>query len=132
MEISVSKEEGRVSITVLRVKGDINATTSDQLVAQAQKAFDAGARHVLVDMTDVPYMSSAGVRALNTIFNMLRADEAGEGGAAVRKGVSDGTFKSPHLKLLNPTRHVREVLGMTGLDMFLEIHTSLKDAVASF
>jgi anti-anti-sigma factor len=132
MEISVSKEQGRVSITVLRVKGDINATTSDQLVAQAQKAFDAGARHLLVDMTEVPYMSSAGVRALNTIFNLLRGDGAGESDPEVRKGLSDGTFRSPHLKLLNPTRHVREVLSMTGLDMFLEIHSNLKEAVASF
>ena len=50
----------------------------------------------------------------------------------MKQGLRDGTFKSPHLKLVNPTRHVREVLSMAGLDMFLEIYPNLKDALASF
>jgi hypothetical protein len=50
----------------------------------------------------------------------------------MNKGIRDGTFKSPHLKLVNPTAHVLEVLKLTGLDMFLEVHHSVSEAVASF
>ncbi len=132
MDIIVSHEQGRVPVTVLRVKGDINMASVDLLQAQARQAFEAGARYLLIDLTDVPYMSSAGIRVLNDLFTLLRGDSPAESDEAIQTGLKEGTFKSPHLKLLNPTRHVREVLQMTGIDMFLEIHHNLEDAVASF
>jgi hypothetical protein len=48
------------------------------------------------------------------------------------KGLRDGTFKSPHLKLANPSQQVLKVLTTAGIDMFLEIHSDLKQAIASF
>jgi hypothetical protein len=62
----------------------------------------------------------------------MRSDSATEGDETIRKGVRDGTFKSPHLKLVNPNEGVARVLGMSGYDMFLEIHKDLEDAVRSF
>lgn len=132
MEIRVSHEQGRVPISVLHVTGDINMSTSDQLMAQAQQAIESGAHNLVLDFSEVPYMSSAGIRLLNALFKMLRGDAPAESDEAMKKGLRDGTFKSPHLKLVNPTRHVREVLTMAGFDMFLEIYANLKDAVASF
>ena len=132
MEITVSNEQGRVPVTVFRVKGDINMNTSDQLMTQARQAIESGARDLVLDFSEVPYMSSAGIRVLNSLFSMLRGDTPAESDAAMKQGLRDGTFKSPHLKLVNPTRHVREVLSMAGFDMFLEIHPNLKDALASF
>jgi anti-sigma B factor antagonist len=131
MEISVSHEQGRVPVTVLRIKGDINRATADQVQAQARQVFEAGARNIVLDLSEVPYMSSAGIRVINDLFNLVR-DSAAETDEAMRQGLRDGTYKSPHLKLLNPTRHVQEVLNMAGIDMFLEIYGNLKDAVASF
>jgi anti-anti-sigma factor len=132
MEITVSHEQGRVPITVFQVKGDINMATSEELQRQARRAFEDGMRDLVLDLSDVPYMSSAGIRALNDMFRLLRSSSPAESDDAVKKGLSDGTFKSPHLKLVNPNRHVQEVLGMSGVDMFLEIHRNVKDAVASF
>jgi len=77
-------------------------------------------------------MSSAGLRTLHGLFELLRGDSPAESSEAMRKGLADGTFKSPHLKLLNPSPRVREVLKISGYDMFLEVHTSLERAVASF
>ena len=48
------------------------------------------------------------------------------------KGLRDGTFKSPHLKLVAPNPTVHEVLKVSGFDMYLEIHRNLKEALASF
>jgi hypothetical protein len=50
----------------------------------------------------------------------------------MKKGLMDGTFKSPHFKLLNPSPAALETMRVMGFDMFLEIHRNLKDAVASF
>jgi len=130
MDITVSREQGRVPVTVLRVVGDLNASTYEQFQSEAKKAIDAGARNVVVDLGGVPYMSSAGMRALNQVFNWLTST-AGEG-EAIKKGIVSGKAKSPHLKLLNPTPRALDALKLAGFDMFLEIHHNLKDAVASF
>jgi anti-anti-sigma factor len=132
MEISVSQEQGRVPVTVFRITGDINVSTYEQLQAQAHQAFEAGTRNLLLDLTGVDYISSAGIRALNHIFNLLRTTAPGESDEAIRQGLSDGTFKSPHLKLLGPSDKVKEVLSMAGVDMFLEIHSDRQAAIASF
>lgn len=132
MDITVSSEQGRVPVTVIHVKGDINMSSANQLMAQARQAYEGGARDMLIDLSDAPYMSSAGIRALHEIFKLLRTGAPSESDEAMRKGLADGSYKSPHLKLLKPNRHVSEVLSMAGYDMFLEIHHNLRDAVASF
>jgi anti-anti-sigma factor len=130
MELAVSNQVGRVPVTVLHVKGNIDSNSYQLFQGYAEKLIDDGARNLLVDLAGVPYMSSAGLRALNHIYNKLR--EGSEDASSVSKGVTAGTYKSPHLKLLAPGSRVLESLKMSGFDMFLEIESNLKDAVASF
>lgn len=132
-QITLSEQQGRVPVTVLHLQGDvIDANSYGQLEAQVQAAYEAGARNVLLDLTKVKYISSAGLRALHSIFLLLRGDASAESDQVMKKGLMDGTFKSPHLKLLNPSPAVMETLRTMGFDMFLEVHRNLKDAVASF
>jgi hypothetical protein len=130
MEISVSQEQARVPVTILHLKGAVRDNAP--IEAQARAAFEAGARNILLDLSEVPYMATAGLRALHTIFTMLRTNAPDESDEATKAGIAAGTFVSPHLKLLKPTPHVLEVLKMAGYDMFLEIHHDLKRALASF
>jgi len=46
--------------------------------------------------------------------------------------VRKGTYKSPYLKLANPSRDVQNVLNMAGFDMFLAIYPDRKAALAEF
>ncbi len=132
MEIVVSHEQGRVPVTVFRIKGEINMNTHEQLQAQAQAAFEAGARKMLLDLSEVTYITSAGLRTISYIFKLLHSESPAASQAAMHQGLRDGTFKSPHLKLLNPQPPVLQALNIAGFDMFLETHASLKEAVASF
>ncbi len=132
MSVTVSTPKENDAVKVIKIKGDLDMEMSGQLETQARAVHKDGARNLLIDMTDVPYMSSAGLRTLHALFELLRGDSPAESGEAMRKGLADGTFKSPHLKLLNPSPRVREVLKISGYDMFLEIHTNLGAAVASF
>jgi hypothetical protein len=132
VDIVVSYEQGRVPVTIFHIRGKISVNTYEQLQTQAQEAFKAGTRSLLLDLSEVTYISSSGLRTLHYIFNLLRADSPGESEAAMRQGLRDGTFKSPHLKLLAPQPAVLDVLSTSGFDMYLEIHRNLKDAVASF
>jgi len=132
VEITVTHEQGRVPVTVLHVKGDINSVTADDFLAQAQQAYGAGARNMLIDLADVSLLSSAGLRVIHRIYDVLRRGSPEESGQAVGKGLNDGAFKSQHLKLLRPSGNVGQVLRLTGFDMFLEIHDDLEEAIASF
>jgi len=130
MEIAVSQEQGRVPVTVMHVKGNVDSDSYLQFQSAVLDMVNNGAHNILLDLKDVPYMSSAGLRALNVIYNALR--EKDENSDQVSKGVTAGTYKSPHLKLLSPSKRVMETLKMSGFDMFLEIHSNLKNAIASF
>jgi hypothetical protein len=130
--IDVVPMQGRVPVTVLQVHGDIDSNTYDQLQTQASGMFQSGSRHMLLDLSDVPYISSAGIRALHYIFNLYRSEAQGESEESIRKGLRDGTYKSPNLKLLKPNQGVSKVLGLSGYDMFLEIYQDLNSALNSF
>jgi anti-anti-sigma factor len=130
MQITVSQEMGRVPVTIMHVAGNIDSTSYEQFQAQALGLIHNGSHNLLLDLHDVPFISSAGLRAINQIYNALR--ERSESQELVSKGVTAGTYKSPHLKLLSPNRRVMEVLRMSGFDMFLDIQSNLHDAVASF
>jgi len=129
MEIKTSQDKGKVPVTVFKLKG--NLTSEVELQEQAKAAYQAGTRHILLDLSDVPYTSSAGLRALHYMFSLFRttSDETDQ---QMRSGITAGTYISPHLKLYKPNTHVTEVLKTAGYDMFLQIHTDYKKAIASF
>jgi anti-anti-sigma regulatory factor len=132
MDIVTSYEQGRAPVTVFHIGGEINAESYPQLQSAAEQAFHAGTRNLLLDLSEVPYITSAGLRTIHQIFSMLHAESSGESDADIRQGIRDGTFVSPHLKLLNPQPIVTTVLHTAGFDMYIEIHHNLKDALASF
>jgi anti-anti-sigma regulatory factor len=130
MDLIVSQARGRVPITVFQISGAI--ISDESIVAQAEQAFAGGMRDLLLDLTAVTYISSQGLRALHTIYTMLRTDAPDESDEAVKRGIRDGTFSSPHLKLLNPSSKVVEVLHLTGYDMFLDSYHDRDAAIAAF
>jgi anti-anti-sigma factor len=130
--IVASSVQGRVPITLFIVKGDIDANTYSQLQSQAEDYFKKGTRYLLLDLSEVQYISSAGIRALHSLFNLLKSAAPEETDASVRKGIRDGTYKSPHLKLLNPSDGVSRILSMSGYDMVLEIYKNQQEAIDSF
>jgi hypothetical protein len=130
MEIIIKQEQGRVPVTVFHIIGDL--ITDEALRVKAEQAFRDGMRNLLIDLSEVPLVSSIGLRALHDIFILLRGDAPGESDKAMKEGITAGTFTSPHLKLYHPSGHVLDVLKMTGYDMFLEIYQDYRKAVASF
>jgi anti-anti-sigma factor len=132
MEIKVSAEQGRVPVTVIRVEGNIDSTTYESFSSKVDELIQAGTRHVLVDLEHVPLVSSAGLRAFNSIFTRLRELSPDMSDDEMRKGINAGTYKSPHLKLLKPSKATKLALETSGFSMFIEIVTDLRAGVASF
>jgi anti-anti-sigma regulatory factor len=79
-------------------------------------------------------VSSAGLRALHQIFNKLRARDTNNALSEeeIRRGISAGTYKSPHLKLLNLSKETKTAFELSGFDMFIETFDDRQAALASF
>ena len=110
----------------------LTETPTNNSKKKADEVFQAGTRYLILDLSQVPFISSAGIRGLHYVFNLLRTDSVSESDQAISKGLRDGTFKSPHLKLLSPNQNVANLLKVTGYDMFLEVHYNSNEAVKSF
>ncbi|HEX6269719.1 MAG TPA: STAS domain-containing protein [Anaerolineales bacterium] len=134
MEIKVSTDNGRVPVTVVHVDGNIDSASYQTFQSRVEKLIKDGTQYILIDLTHAPYVSSAGFRALHQIFNRLRSvhPDSNLSEEAVKKGISAGTYKSPHLKLLNLSKETKTSFDMSGFDMFIETYDDRKKAIASF
>ena len=130
MEISVSQEEARVPVTVFQLNGELSS--EEPLTGLAQDAYDDGARYLLLDLTKVAYISSSGLRAIHQVYNLFRGPVSDESEQEVRQGIISGSYKSPNLKLLKPSKNALKALSVSGYDMFLEIHKKRANAIDSF
>jgi anti-anti-sigma factor len=132
MEIKVATENGQVPVTVVHVNGDVDSTTSQDFLAKIEELISNGARHILIDLSNVLFISSAGLRAIHNIFNKLRALHKDADDDLLRKSMSTGVYKSPYLKVANLSSKVKEVFELGGFDTYIEIHSDIKSAVSSF
>ena len=134
MDIKIFTEQTRVPVTILHVEGDIDSFTYEDFLSQAQKLIQEGARYMMIDLAHVPYVSSAGLRAIYTIFKDLRAvhPEENVSEEQMEKAARVGTYKSPHLKLLNLSDNVHGIFQMGGFDRYIEAFTDREKALASF
>jgi anti-anti-sigma regulatory factor len=136
MEITAYQAQGRVPVTVLQPHGDLDASNFRDLIAGAQDAHDEGARDILLDLSDTPYLSSSGLVALHSIAVMLRGEKPPDpesGWGAFRSIDRDKDLGlQQHFKLLNPQPDVDRVLEMAGFKQYLEVYTDIEAAIASF
>ena len=136
MNVTQSQVQGTVPVTILRTHGDLDASSFEGLIVAARQAYGQGARHMLLDLSDTPYMSSSGLVALQSIVALLRGEplpdlEAGWASFRSLDRYREAGFE-PCVKLLNPQPRVMHVLETVGFVKFLEVHTDEEMAVASF
>ena len=133
MQISFTKHP---NVTVMHIIGDVDSTNYTDVVIQAQEAYKEGARNLLLDLTKVAYVSSAGLMAFHTLARIFSGHsiEGKDGSRPTFRAINikEDLSVRDHFKLLNPQFAVEQVLDVVGLKQFLEIHTDLDTAVQSF
>lgn len=136
MEISVSQKQGNVPITVIKLDGQLDGQNYQELITKARELFSAGARDFVLDLSDLTYISSAGLVALHSVALLVKGEElpdTEQGWSAYRSmGRTSASGVQSHLKLLNPTEEVRNVLDMVGFGSVFQVYTDLDEAVQSF
>jgi anti-anti-sigma factor len=132
MEIRTElRTEGRVPVAVIYVQGDINTITFSDLEKVGQRLYEEGSRRMVLELTQVRYINSAGLRAVHTIYNLLRSNFPDETDEMLRKRIGENQ-RSRLLKLVGPNQNVKDLLTTSGYDHFLEIHENLDSAIQSF
>jgi anti-anti-sigma factor len=105
--------ETQTDVTLLPLHGRIDAVTSPQMSTEVRAQIDAGMRYLLLDLSDVPFMSSSGLRALL----LIRKDLMTLGGEV-------------RLAALQP--QVLEVFDITGFAQVFAIHATVEEAQDAF
>lgn len=127
MEILKAQLNGRVPVTRFRLTGDFSDGAA--LLRVAKSAVEEGASYILLDLTAVPFISSAGLRTIYSIYELFPTSESDE---KVSQKIADGSYKSPNLKLLNPSKNGLKALSVGGFDMFLDIFYTEEEALNAF
>ena len=136
MNLTIDQAQGRVPVTILGIHGDLDGSNYQTLIEKAKELYNAGARYLLLDMSNMAFMSSAGLVALHSIAKLLGGEqppdpESGwEAFHAISRDQSAGAQRN--VKLLNPQLKVDRTLDMTGMKSFFEIHSDRETAIASF
>lgn len=116
LAIRVSQISGDVPVTVLHISGDIDANSHQELDAKVAEVVGEGATHMLLDLTDCTYMSSAGFRSIHKIHSAIQVGH--EGGSRI--------------KLLKPSDEVKRLIKTMGFSAYVTIHDDLNEAIKAF
>lgn len=110
MEISTSEQGG---VAIIEVKGRVDSLNAQEFGEALVNPISSGVRNLVLDLANVDYMSSAGLRELVAAYkkaNKIAGD----------------------LRLVQPTERVQEILEIAGLDSVFRVFTSQMDAIGSF
>lgn len=100
-------------VAVVEARGRIDSSTAAAFGEALTRAVDAGGARVVLDLSEVDYMSSAGLREIVTAFKKARSLRG-------------------DIRLAEPAPRVLEVLELSGLDTFVKIYSSRAEAVNDF
>lgn len=118
LKISSEEIQAEVPVTVFRLRGWLDAQSEEQLLAAARTAHDDGARYLLIDMSDLDTLTSAGMRALQKVYQIFTPKEEHS--------------RVAHLKLCNAPPQIYNVLGITGFLQNIPMYESTESALQSF
>jgi len=136
MEIIISQNQETSPVTIMQLQGALDGSSYEKFVTEAQNLYDAGTRNLILDMSELTFLSSAGLAGLHRIARIYRGEDRSimeEGWAAIHAmgKERDSGFQN-HVKLLNPSEKILDVLDTVGFKTFFEIYADIHPAMASF
>ncbi len=118
--LKITKEQihGKVPVTVFRLHGWLDAQNEEAPLAAARDAYDEGSRFLLLDLSEVDTLTSAGMRAIQKVYRVFTPAEE--------------HFKVARVKLCNAPPQVYHVLGITGFLQNIPNYETAQGAIDSF
>ena len=126
--ITTSQIQGNISVTVLHLKGHLHGATEKQLLDRSHQAREDGATHLLLDLSELEVLSSAGLRAVQNIFKLFTPQSDAE----LMHKHDDEPYKSPYLKIVCPNPQIYYIFNIAGFLQNILIYNNLEEATNSF
>jgi anti-anti-sigma regulatory factor len=127
-ELTITTSQGQGPVTVLHLSGHLHGNTEQELLDRVRQSHEEGMKHLLLDLSGVDVLTSAGLRAIHLIFNMLTPPDDLE----IIRQHGDEPYKSPYFKVVCPNPKVYYILNITGFLQNILIYNNMEDAVNSF
>lgn len=105
------KEEKRGDIIIIAFNGRLDANTSPGVEERLMDILDQGERRLVIDFSNLTYISSAGLRVLVSLAKNIQKTEGKLALAALNK-------------------HIQEIFTIAGFTSIFSIHPSCDGAVA--
>ena len=118
LKITSEQQQASVPVTVFHISGWLDAQSEAQFLDTARLAYDEGARYLLVEMSSLDTLTSAGMRAIQKVYQLYTPQE--------------NQPKAAHLKLCNAPPQIYNVLGITGFLQNIPMYESMESALESF
>ena len=116
-------------VKVLHLAGRLDGQTRDELLDAARAEQAADIRYLLIDLTNVDYISSAGLGALHNLYKMFTPQQAIE---AWEKEKTGEPYKSGYMKVCGASPSVYYVLNIAGFLQNIPIYPDLDQGIRSF
>jgi anti-anti-sigma regulatory factor len=118
LKITKEQVQGKVHITVFQLRGWLDAQSEESLLAAARDSYDEGSRFLLLDLSEIDTLTSAGMRAMQKVYRLFSPPEE--------------SLKIAHVKLCNAPPQVYHVLGITGFLLTIPNYENKQAALDSF
>jgi anti-anti-sigma factor len=128
LNIKVSEMGGETPVAVLHLSGHLHGDTEGQLMEHVRKFHDSGSKFLLLDLSGVQVLTSAGLRAIHNTFKMFTPQNDQQ----VIRQHGEEPYKSPYFKLVCPNPDVYYILNIAGFLQNILIYNNLDEAVSSF
>ena len=128
LKMNVSKIEGEKPVIILQLSGHLHGDTEGQLMDQVRQIHQDGSQHLLLDLSGVEILTSAGLRGIHNIFNLFTPKTD----LALIRQHGEEPYKSPYFKLVCPNPNIYYVLNIAGFLQNIPIYNDVNEAVRSF
>lgn len=129
MNITVNIQQARELVAVMQLQGDIDASNFVQIVDKAQEIYQNPAHNLIIDLSEVPSISSTGLAAVHKIA-LIYSGVSSE--KEVHPDLTHSSNARKHVKLLSPQPDVDKALETAGLKLFFKVFHDLESALKSF
>jgi len=133
-----SPTHSNVQITILKLVGDLDGSNFREVIERAEQVCNAGASNLLIDLSEMRFMSSAGLATLQGVAVLMRKKELPGSNDSwtsldeLKDKASNPGEPEKRVKLFNPQPRVMKSLEMVGYDKIFEIFTDRQAALAAF
>ncbi len=126
--LKITKSE-KGPVKILHLAGKLDGETQAELMDAARVEHAAGTRYLLIDLTHVNHISSAGLGALHNIYKMFTPQQAVD---AWEKKNTGEPYKSEFMKVAGASPSVYYVLDIAGFLQNIPIFADLEQGLKSF